>query len=926
MNTTLISVPVKATEEVNWTKPINNYLLSVYGNTREFQDDLVKFNKLRQDLSGLGGDEKAVKAHFLYYSQLEILDLRIPMLKLNRSKGLSFTWTDAFLPDCDHRQSALPFEKASVLFNLGATLTTASALKYAASKRSDDDTDFKLSLLLMQQAAGVFQFLGDNFLHGPSSDMKPSTTRFLVQLCLAQSQEIFNLKVIDGDLEQKKNSLIAKLCSSTAKHYQQCYDATKHLLTAEGASEISRDSTFAITDTSIEDDILGLDSGEDTLDEPRKDLFESTSVHSDLDHAWISIFQFKYLYYSSACFYFQGLHLENSGKYGEAIAYLQKSSEFINEIPTTLLKTISKSRMENVYDLLDNYKFQKDALEIKLRDLSKDNDLIYHDMVPSTVTLAEPKPMDSAKATPMSQNEAFSQINEYHYNNFLKNVVPLNIHELLSYYSEEKSQLLRNELDAVDVSNEELASAMDYLNLPKALVSIKELYQDQSSLHSKSKPEVFSDSQLIQKVTEISQASAQVQRNASLIEQQRQEILQNVKGCEQAINSAPSNASYERFKDDLIKLKKSLVDAANSDFKLFALINPDNSGLYQTLCKGPRSQEFADMFQISGTQQPQPSEPEISLLDIDDFSTQQLMGSVESRIKQLEDLIYDINTHKAKKQKVVDKLKAEIHADDISDILLLNSKVKSTNEIKTIIFPDELKKFDVYLKALDEVIEKQKLCMKEVHTAWDQLVSDPEVKKIRESSSFKQSLIEEQKNRINDLYETWKKYSVGLQKGSEFYQRLLTFSKNLRNELMKEIQNGAFNNSVRSSDISSSMGSLRIDNAHGSARSQLDGLDSYHNMAQRNSHAVLHPTDKGSGQQHFGDAAYGNSGAAPELPPKRPSQSNLPSQRQGSANQEASWTQTQPVYERRGNEAGDDLIYNHPSAYQPNIYDMFLKR
>ena len=66
------------------------------------------------------------------------------------------------------------------------------------------------------------------------------------------------------------------------------------------------------------------------------------------------------------------------------------------------------------------------------------------------------------------------------YNNFLVNVVPVNIHELSSYYSEEKSQYLRNEIDHFEVSNEEVSSVLEYLKLPKALVSIKESLREQA--------------------------------------------------------------------------------------------------------------------------------------------------------------------------------------------------------------------------------------------------------------------------------------------------------------------------------------------------------------------------------------------------------------------------------------------------------------
>jgi len=47
---------------------------------------------------------------------------------------------------------------------------------------------------------------------------------------MAQSQEIFTLKVISGDLNQLKNSLIAKLCKSTSVLYEDCYNMINRCL------------------------------------------------------------------------------------------------------------------------------------------------------------------------------------------------------------------------------------------------------------------------------------------------------------------------------------------------------------------------------------------------------------------------------------------------------------------------------------------------------------------------------------------------------------------------------------------------------------------------------------------------------------------------------------------------------------------------
>ena len=83
---------------------------------------------------------------------------------------------------------------------------------------------------MLQQSSGIYQFINENFLHAPSQDLAQSTIKFLSKLMMAQSQEIFTLKVISGDLNQLKNSLIAKLCKSTSVLYEDCYNMINRCL------------------------------------------------------------------------------------------------------------------------------------------------------------------------------------------------------------------------------------------------------------------------------------------------------------------------------------------------------------------------------------------------------------------------------------------------------------------------------------------------------------------------------------------------------------------------------------------------------------------------------------------------------------------------------------------------------------------------
>lgn len=911
MKTLLLQIPLKKTEDVNWTKTLNNYLVSVYGSSSEYQQDLTNFNKLRLDLRGCHADSTGIRLYFKYYSQLELLDLRVPFETANRHKKLEFKWYDAFNPSESYKQHALAFEKASILFNLGALLAKLANSKYQESQRnsstsSETDGAFKESLQLFQQAAGVYEFLRENFLHAPSKDLGQSTIKFLVRLTLGQAQEVFLLKVISGDTEQKQNSLIAKLCSSASVYYDECCSMSKNA--AESKDSKFDSSGYTIVDTAtdefddFEEDAAHLSSDYDP------DSSDLPQVVASLDPYWPdSMFLKKNLYKSLSHYHF-ALNLENTKKYGEAIAHLTRSLKILNEIDPKFLKNFETHGGVEAYELLDFCKYQKEVIGIKLNDLEKDNDFIYHEIVPSEATLPEIKPLDSAKAVPLNNNKLFNEVSENNYNNFLKSVVPIHIHELMSYYSEQKAQFLRNELDLVDVSDEELSSALEYLKMPKALVMLKEMLQNANATSSGTSSEI--NPEIINIAMNI-QASHQTDTtNRKMLVDLRQQIFDTVSEVDSILANQMSDTSV--LKDDLMKVKKSLFDASNSDGKLLNLVNSENMALYSILGKGPDSLEFRQLFE---TKSPSKKSNELSLLDMDE--TQIANMDIGGRIKALEETLHELNLIKQKKKQLIESLKEAIHKDDISDILILNSNVKSVNEIKTVIFEEELKKFDPYGKELDNLLTRQKDVVSKLTNDWQALSSNPEVKDIQSSTQFKQQTMVLQSKKIKEFYDNnWLAYSEGLTKGVGFYKQLLGFVQTLKNRALNNSQ-ASIEDRFRAMNVNSRAGPQVSPQSSGNRTSFSTSGPQYSLEGRQTQSSISLASDYNSyqvplqvGNQLTGTLSAQSSGGAsynrpaPALPPKPP--------KEGYAQQPQ-----QPA------KPTDGLIYNQPSTYLPNMYNFF---
>ncbi len=94
----MLSVPLKATNEIDWITPLKTYISSTYGDDPErYAEECAALNRLRQDMRGAGKDSTAGRdLLYRYYGQLELLDLRFPVDE--QHIRISFTWYVSGLP------------------------------------------------------------------------------------------------------------------------------------------------------------------------------------------------------------------------------------------------------------------------------------------------------------------------------------------------------------------------------------------------------------------------------------------------------------------------------------------------------------------------------------------------------------------------------------------------------------------------------------------------------------------------------------------------------------------------------------------------------------------------------------------------------------------------------------------------------------
>ncbi|KAK9450125.1 BRO1-like domain-containing protein [Limtongia smithiae] len=609
-------------------------------------------------------------------------------------------------------QSSLAFEKASVLFNL-ASINSHVAV---------DATEPPVAYNAFQAASGIYTFVAENFLHAPSADLNRDTVRALANLMLAQAQEVFVERQLSEGGGTKKPLMVAKL--------------------AKGANVMYK--------TAVE----GL---------------SAAAAKGWGERNWVSLANVHQYYMDSVAHYYQGLEHSAKGKVGLAIAYTKSA---ISKVEAALASYIPPPYL-SFSEILNTYKTQ---LTTSLASLEKDNDYVYHDTIPPTNSIDEVGKLNAAKPTPMSGLYKDQDITQLIGRDIFEKLIPVSVAEQSSLYSEEKAKILRAEGENVDIAEEELVSALEYLGLPAALKQIKSLMHSATVNNNGGVDDQVADwARAIQLKGFVSFAD---------IDQKKREIYQIVEKCGQDLDAeeredqtvraqvgqywmqSPSAPLTTTLRSDLRSIKESLLQAATSDHKLqaqYATVQAD----VEILAKGPNSPELLSFFRqstasISGVTQ-----------GLGNLGLSKGKADEASPIDVAESCLKRLTKIKRERGIVFTELKDKIQEDDISSLLILNKKVPNIEEK---LFKSELEKYVPYQQRLAATVFQQSSTLQELTTAWKKVLDDPVIQEQRrnlgEAGRRKQSMNE----RFKRAYESWSDVYAGKTKGATFYNDLHEFA------------------------------------------------------------------------------------------------------------------------------------------------------
>ncbi|WFD36639.1 bck1-like resistance to osmotic shock [Malassezia cuniculi] len=417
----LIALPPKRSKDVDLAPVLGRAIVANYEQRQDmYKDDIQAVVQARRDAAC--NDSSATTGRDLllrWFHMLEMLELRFPELRQN------FTWSDAF-SNSNVSQETFAYEKASVAYNIAARLSAVAA----AAARDGGADAFRVCYASLRQAAGMLDYVRDNFLHAPTHDMGEEVTKTLSALCLAQASEVFVEKSI---ADSKGAALVSKLAAHTAAAY-----------------------------TGLVDPLTNSDG-------PLAPL------------PVINVVRCKAAYYGSVAQMYRATADNAAGKYGVALARLQLAvslgKEAQRHAATQMYGSVAHAMLQSdIFTVLTAATLnQVDLAKAKQQEAQRDNDMVYHDLIPPAGSL--PQLERTSVATPVPIRETFSlpDVQRVLGTEVFAQLVPLRVTENASVYSEEQAKLLRAESAAVENADAELVSSLDALGLPVSLARYRAL-------------------------------------------------------------------------------------------------------------------------------------------------------------------------------------------------------------------------------------------------------------------------------------------------------------------------------------------------------------------------------------------------------------------------------------------------------------------
>ncbi|XP_074652220.1 programmed cell death 6-interacting protein-like isoform X2 [Tubulanus polymorphus] len=708
-----LSVPAKSTIEVDFAKPLQKFITTTFANVaaENYEQSLVEFNKLRSQVINKLADKHESTLDVLnrYYDQLAAIESKLPIAE-NQIR-INFKWYSAFGKDSifggkkSLSIASGTYEKVCVLFNIAALQS-----QLAENQNHDSDDGLKASAKYFQNASGIFSHLKDCVLshvqQDPTPDLSPDALSALSALMVAQAQDCFFRK---ARKDRMKDAIIAKVA-------QQCSDLYSEALT----------------------------------------LLQLNSIKDMWPRDWTGFVAGRQAAFHSLAEYHQAQVAGEKKAFGEQIARLQHACE---------LMQAAETRAGNTFKFTDD----KDRMNRQLQTVKKDNDFIYHDIVPGVKTLSPIGKAPIAKPLPLTAPLC---------NNFkdlFDKLVPLAVHQALGVFDSRKAEIINQEVSRLREATTLLNSVLASLNLPAAIEDLSGGGKlPQSVLEKAAKISELGGITAIEKLMQ--ELPESLQRNREILDECFR-LLDDEQTSDQQLRTqfkerwtrTASEKLTETLRAEIAKYKGILDTAVQADTVVKTKYGSLRNGI-QMLSKSPGDLESS-----------MPS------------AAQQAQLNNSAAVKQLRDLMKNVDTIKAEREAMEVEIK-DTKFDMASKFMnalaadgIVNQESISEQELDTMFGP--------LRGQVNDSLHRQETLLAEIQRA------NSEFAQARQSN---QSAAERDKV-LKDLAEAFDGYMElknNLEEGNKFYNDLTQLllrcqgkisdfcfaRKTERDELMKDLQ------------------------------------------------------------------------------------------------------------------------------------------
>ncbi|EJU01410.1 BRO1-domain-containing protein [Dacryopinax primogenitus] len=737
MQNPTIAIPLKKTDEVDWTTPLRQAISHSYGdNPDSYVTEIGQLSRCRQDaVRGAGSDQTARDLLYKYFGQLELLELRFAEIKV------SFPWYDAFTSKLT-TQTSLAFEKACVIFQIAAVHSALAQQQHRGSPEG-----IKRAFYFFRSAAGLLTYINENFLHAPSTDLSKEVVKFLTGIMMAQATEVFFEQSRDT---KKSDALVGKIAAQTGALYTSL-------------SEEARD-------------FMG------------RGIF---------DRNWVSLVQIKAKYFTSVAHLYRSQVEAKDSKHGEALARLQlaeslakEANRMCNSFTPYALSSYSPTLPADASScIIDITKTHLATVTAAREQATKDNDLIYNAAVPTEATL--PQLDKLAVATPITIQEIYASqdVQAVIGNDFFARLIPMAVHESASIYSEEKAKVVRSENARVQEAEDEAELGLRDLGVIGPQIgkwrdwgdggiaaangpdkTEEERYRYEAEIRSEEERGTVRSmlADLDKLKTSVGQDLGAAERE---LEIETRDCETNRVKYQDLWTQEPSAPLTRELRQRLRENRDAFTSASESDTRIYSLWTSVEGDVTILLAGQP----LPDV---------QPSSNSMNLVDTDLSSDDddQARADVKAKVKEIDERVGRLNKIRRERTEVLKDLKQKIQDDDVSHLLLVSRRSQPGMESQ--LFTAELEKFHPYQARIAATLALQEQLMSEIAELWRNLTMGKAVREWARKWEQEDRKAKDSGERYSRVRVAYAEVRDGLGKGLQFYRDLTNMVTSLRRDTL----------------------------------------------------------------------------------------------------------------------------------------------